>query len=370
MHIAIDARIINSSTGRYIERLLTYLQAIDTPHTFSVLVRAKDKSYWQPTSPNFTIVVADYHQYTFSEQLGFALFLQRLGADLVHFCMPQQPLLYHGVSVTTVHDLSLLKIDENDGMSLPVLKMKQVIFSSVLRRAIKRSAYIITPSHYTKDDVLRFQPVPDDNVIVTYESADPVSTHEEAVDTLTDKQFLLVVGRAEPYKNQRGAIEAHQLLLQRYPHLQLVIVGNRDQTSYKLEDWSLREGYRNIVFFGFASDDQLAWLYRHAATYVFPSFMEGFGLPGLEAMKHGAPVASSNTTCLPEIYGDAAIYFNPADSHDMAQKIDVLLSSNATRRTYIKRGTKKATEYSWQRMAEQTLAIYDQALLPTNSVVQ
>lgn len=362
MHIAIDARVINSSTGRYIERLLTYLEKIDSPHTFSVLVRAKDADYWKPTKPNFTVVVADYHQYTFGEQIGFYFFLRNLRVDLVHFCMPQQPLLFRGRSVTTVHDLNLVRITENEGMSLPVLKAKQAIFSLLLRTVVKRSARVITPTQYTKDDLLAWQQIPEEKVVVTYESADLVSDNKETVEALQDKQFLLVVGRAETYKNQRGAIEAHQLLLHKYPDLHLVIVGKRDQTSHDLEEWALHEGYRNILFFGFASDAQLAWLYSNCAVYVFPSFMEGFGLPGLEAMKHGAPVTSSNATCLPEVYGDAAIYFDPADHHDMAQKIDTILSDDTLKSELISKGTKKAASYSWQRMAEQTHAVYESAL--------
>lgn len=362
MHIAIDARIINSTTGRYIERLLTYLENIDSPHTFSVLVRKKDADYWKPTKANFTVVVADYHQYTFNEQVGFYNFLQDLKADLVHFCMPQQPLLYQGRSVTTVHDLTLLRITENEGMSWPVLKAKQAIFANLLRMVVKRSQVVITPTTYTKNDLLGFEPLPEEKVVVTYESADLVSGTEEPVAQFIDQQFLLVVGRAETYKNQRGAIEAHQLLLNKYPKLKLVIVGKRDETSRKLEEWAACEGYRNITFFGFATDEQLAWFYSHCAVYVFPSFMEGFGLPGLEAMKHGAPVASSNATCLPEVYGNAAVYFNPSDHHDMAQKIDTILGDPKTRAQLITKGTKKAASYSWQRMADQTHDVYNRAL--------
>lgn len=362
MHIAIDARIINSSTGRYVERLLTYLEACDSPHEFSVLVRKKDRDYWKPTKSNFRVVVADYHQYTFGEQLGFYFFLQRLGADLVHFCMPQQPLLYRKKSVTTVHDLNLLKITENEGMSLPVLKIKQFIFSLVLRTAIKRSKYIITPSQFTKDDLLSFQSLSQDKVIVTYESADYVSDTQIEVGTFTGKQYLLIVGRAETYKNQRGAIEAHQLLLVKHPNLHLVIVGKRDETSKDLEEWTLREGYRNVTFFGFASDDQLAWLYSHATVYIFPSFMEGFGLPGLEAMKHGAPVASSNTTSLPEVYGDAAIYFDPYDHRDMALKINTIITDQTVRDELIKKGTRRVASFSWEKMATETLSVYTKAL--------
>lgn len=362
MHIAIDARIINSSTGRYVERLLTYLEKIDSEHEFSILVREKDKEYWKPSKTNFKVVVADYHQYTFQEQVGFYFFLNKLGADLVHFCMPQQPLLYRGTSVTTVHDLNLLRITENEGMSLPVLKIKQAIFKYLLRTVTKRSTRIITPSRYTKDDLLRFQPVPEEKIVVTYEAADKVSEKEKTVEHLDKKQFLLVVGRSESYKNQRGAILAHQQLLDQHPDLQLVIVGKRDQNSYDVESWAKHEGFKNIEFFGFASDAELAWLYSHCTVYVFPSFMEGFGLPPLEAMRHGAPVASSNASCLPEVLGDAALYFDPSDPEDMAKCIEKIINEKDLREKLVSTGKKHVDTYSWKRMAEQTLDIYNAAL--------
>lgn len=362
MHIAIDARIINSSTGRYIERLLTYLEKLDSPHQFSVLVRKKDRDYWRPTKSNFKVIVADYHQYTFAEQIGFNIFLNNLGADLVHFCMPQQPLMYSGTSVTTVHDLNLIRITENEGMSLPILKFKQGIFAYLLRYVTKKSAYILTPTQYTKDDLLTFQPVDQEKVVVTYEAADVVSKKEKPVRQFVDKKFMIIVGRAERYKNQRGAIEAHQLLLKKHPDLWLVIIGKRDDTSRKLEQWTHDQEYKNIEFFGFASDDELAWFYNHCAVYAFPSFMEGFGLHALEAMKHGAPVASSNATCLPEVLGDAALYFDPANPADMATQIDTILTDSKRRKDLIKKGAKQAAKYSWLKMAKETLAIYNQAL--------
>jgi glycosyltransferase involved in cell wall biosynthesis len=363
MHIAIDARIINTSTGRYVERLLTYLEKLDTKeHQFSVLVPSKDIDYWRPTKKNFTVVAADYHWYTMEEQIGFYLFLKKLNADLVHFCMPQQPLLYRGRSVTTVHDLNLLRITENEGMSLPVLKFKQAVFAQLLRTVIKRSAFILTPTNYVRDDLLKFQSAPKKRIITTYEAADKVSTTEKPVKKYVNKEFIILVGRAQKYKNQRGAIEAHQLLLKEHPKLRLVIIGKRDDESRKIEEWALNEGYRNVDFFGFASDTQLAWFYNHCAAYVFPTFMEGFGLPPLEAMCHKAPVVSSNATCLPEVLGDAALYFDPAKSHEIAEQIARVLREKKLRSDLIKRGTKQAKKYSWKRMAQETLNTYNSAL--------
>lgn len=210
----------------------------------------KIKTFGCQPKPNFRIVVADYHWYTVDEQLSFYFFLKKLNADLVHFCMPQQPLLYTGTAITTVHDLNLLRITENEGMSWPVLKFKQAVFSQLLRIVTKRSAFILVPTEYTKSDLVDFQHVPDERVIVTYESADLVAKTLDPVKQYEGKKFIIVVGRAETYKNQRGAIEAHQLLLTTHPDLHLVIIGKRDETSQQLEAWSRNEGYRNIDFFG------------------------------------------------------------------------------------------------------------------------
>jgi glycosyltransferase involved in cell wall biosynthesis len=366
MHIAIDARIINSTTGRYIERLLTYLEKLDSPHQFSVLVRKKDIDYWVPKKANFRVVVADYKAYGLGEQIGFYWFLQRLKPDLVHFCMPQQPFFYTGRAVTTVHDLNLLRIRENDDMSATTLRFKQRVFRELLHTVLRRANHIITPTNYVRDDVIKFHKMPLDKISVTYESADLVANDSEPVQAYTSTPFILMVGRTETYKNHRGVIESLQALLWKNPKLRLVIVGKRDQSSHDLEQWALTQGYRNVDFFGFASNEQLAWLYEHCQAYIFASFMEGFGLPGLEAMKHGAPVASSNASCLPEVYGDAAAYFDPADTAQMSQVIGQVLNNTKLRKQLIEKGKKQSGRYSWKRMATQTLDIYDSVI--TNSV--
>ncbi|MGH7194246.1 MAG: glycosyltransferase, partial [Candidatus Saccharimonadales bacterium] len=118
----------------------------------------------------------------------------------------------------------------------------------------------------------------------------------------------------------------------------------------------------NLYFPGFVTEAQLRWLYERCEAYIFPSLSEGFGLPGLEAMRHGAPVISSNATCLPEIYGDGAHYFDPLDAGAIAEAIDNVLSDKDLRDGLIKKGRARVKQYSWRRMAEQTLDVYKQAL--------
>lgn len=359
-HIAIDARIINSSTGRYVERLLHYLQQIDHTNSYTVLVRKKDKDYWQPTAPNFTIRVADFDNYSFAEQFGFNRFLKQLKPDLVHFCMPQQPILYRGRKVTTFHDLTLVRTYNSDKNWL-IYHAKQTVGRFVFKRVARSNDHIITPSKFTRQDLHDFAGIPLDKMTVTYESADATPASPKAYK-LPYKKYLLYVGQQSDYKNIKRLGDAHQKLLEKYPDLGLVLVGNKNASAKLNQKYFKEKKYKNITYTGFADDAELSWLYAHAAAYVFPSLMEGFGLPGLEAMIYGAPVISSNATCLPEVYGEAALYFNPNDTNNIAGAIDHLLSDDKLRADLIKKGYQQVKKYSWHRMAEQTLAIYEHAL--------
>lgn len=109
---------------------------------------------------------------------------------------------------------------------------------------------------------------------------------------------------------------------------------------------------------GFVSDEELFVWYKSASVFVFPSFYEGFGLPGLEAMQAGIPVVSSNKSSLPEIYRDGAIYFNPFDVGEIADKIKEVLTNKNLRAHMIESGKKVAREYSWRKTAKETLAVY------------
>src|SRR5690606_1595960 len=154
-HIAIDARIINTSTGRYVERLVTYLQEVDTKNEYSIIVPEKDKDFWKPKAKNFTVRTVKYTNYSFGEQLGFNRYLKKLNADLVHFCMPQQPIGYKGKKVTTFHDLTLLKTYNSDKNWL-VFHAKQKVAKFVFRKSAEDSDAVITVSDYTTQDLLKF----------------------------------------------------------------------------------------------------------------------------------------------------------------------------------------------------------------------
>lgn len=359
-HIVIDARIINSSTGTYVERLLHYLQDIDITNRYTILVPSKDINFFKPHNKNFTINVADFKNYSFGEQIGFKRFLDSLKPDLVHFCMPQQPVLYNGKHVTTVHDLTLLQTYNSDKNWL-LFHVKQFIGRFVFKRIGYTSSYIITPTQWVKDDYQKFSGISEDKIIVAYEAAD-IFTDKIKKYSHPFKHYLLYVGQQSDYKNIKRLGDAHQQLLEKYPDLGLILVGKKTAAHLKNEAYFKRKQYRNILFTGFVEDAERDYLFKNCTVYVFPSLMEGFGLPGLEAMGYGAPIASSNATCLPEVYGNAAHYFDPTSTNDMARAIADILKSTSLRNELIQKGHKQVKKYSWKRMAQQTYQVYMNAL--------
>jgi len=176
------------------------------------------------------------------------------------------------------------------------------------------------------------------------------------------KRFIFYVGSVTPYKNVRRLIEAFELLKINHPDLNLLIVGKKNRFHEELHQIVDSRGVPDVHFTGFVPDPQLAWLYENAECYVFPSLSEGFGLPGLEAMQYGCPVASSNATCLPEVYGPAAHYFDPLDIEDMNRAIDDVLTNSSLRKKLVISGRKQLDKYSWERMAAQTLQVYKKLL--------
>lgn len=359
MKIAIDARELRTSTGRYIERLIHYLQQIDQTNHYVILLKPKDMDTWQPTNPNFTKVACPHKEFSFAEQIGFKRQLEKLRVDLVHFGMVQQPVWYKASPVvTTMQDLTTLRFKNPDKNPL-VFTLKQKVYAWVNKKVAKKSAHIITISEFVKRDLIDFTGVSTDKITVTLESADELPRGSEPVVELAGKQFIMYVGRPTPHKNLRRLIDAFALLQQTHPDLVLALAGKKDGNYLRHEAYVKEQGVRNVVFTGFVSDQQLRWMYEHTAVYCFPSLSEGFGLPGLEAMLHGAPVASSTATCLPETHGQAAHYFDPYSVEDMARAIDDILIDDTLRQTLIAKGKAHVATFSWRRMAEQTLAVYE-----------
>lgn len=359
--IAIDAREYSTSTGRYVSKLVENLEQIDNTNQYLILLNEKDFEQVHFSNPNFSAVLAPFKEFTFGEQLGFAKQLYGLKVDLVHFGMAHQPLLYLKRSVTTVHDLTTARFINPDKNKY-VFLIKQQIYKAVILYAAHKSKRVIAPSNFVKEDLLNFAHVKAKKIIVTHESADKIKQAAEPLKALSGQDFIMYIGRPTPHKNLWRLIEAFNNLKGAYPDLKLVLAGKMDNNYRAIESRVMHAAISGVVFTDYISEGELRWLYENCKAYVFPSLSEGFGLPGLEAMAHGAPVISSNATCLPEVYGDAAHYFNPLDVQSISSAIADVLGNQELRTKLISNGYNQAGKYSWNRMASQTLAVYNAVL--------
>ncbi|HEX8762197.1 MAG TPA: glycosyltransferase family 1 protein [Candidatus Saccharimonadales bacterium] len=370
-HIVVDARIRRSSTGRYVDRLLEHLQSVDTYHRYTILLQSDDD--WRPRVSNFRTLPCPYAQFSFNplQQFGFARLLYRLNPDLVHFTMTQQPLFYFGNIVTTTHDLTMFHFVRRGSTNPLVYWLKMKLYRLLFVWSHWKSDKIIVPTNYVAADLADYQPSVKNKIVVTYEASEPPlkTAAKKPVRLGAKDNFIMYVGNAFPHKNLPTLVDAFTLLHKTHPDLKLVLVGKKEINYQELEDSVRDHPLRNqIIFTGFAPDEELKWLYQHTRAYALPSLSEGFGLPGLEAMAHDAPLASSNTTCLPELYGSAAHYFNPHSARDMADKINDILTDKKLSQTLIKNGQSQIKKYSWHRMATETLMIYKEIIGDTTDV--
>ena len=387
MRIGIDARFLGpkgKGLGRYTQRLIEELERIDSQNQYVIFLRRENWDDYRPASDNFKKTLADYPWYSFAEQiyLPFKIYQQKI--DLMHFPHFNVPVFYFGRFVVTIHDLILRHFKTRRASLLGPAGywVKNLVYRMVIWLAVRRAQKIITVSNYVKEDIIDAFGVAEGRVVVTYEGAPIVSSKLPPKARLAkggkvqsskstsdnykiDRLYLLYVGNAYPHKNLERLIEAFEILVKKYNQdIQLVLVGEDDYFYRRLKHeaktsiLASMEVLQRIVFAGFVNDGDLEHLYDGAALYVFPSLCEGFGLPPLEAMAHGLPVVSSDKTCLPEILGNAAFYFDGLDANDIAQKIEKVLSDENLRLALVSRGYEQIKKYSWQKMAEEMLGIY------------
>jgi glycosyltransferase involved in cell wall biosynthesis len=331
-HIVIDARNMPFSSGRYVLMLVRYLEKIDTVNRYSVLMYPDKMDRWKPTNPNFTAVPCPHKEFSFAEQIGMKKQLKALKPDLVHFSMVQQPILYRGKVVTTMQDLTTIRF-RNPAKNWLIFTIKRFVYIFVNIVVAHKSNHILTISNYVRHDVAKFTRVSLNKITYAHLAVDDFDEPEQEMEFFKDKQFIMYNGRPMVHKNLRRIIQAFAILHQKYPDLYLMLAGKVDETFDSYVAYVKELGLEDrVILTDFIPDGELKWAMRHTKCYVWASLSEGFGLPPLEAMQYGGPVASSNASCIPEVLGDAAHYFDPLNVQDMAEKIEQVITDDKLRR--------------------------------------
>ncbi|MFZ5982032.1 MAG: glycosyltransferase family 4 protein [Patescibacteria group bacterium] len=370
MRIGIDARFwgpIGKGLGRYTQKLIENLEKIDRENQYFIFLRKENFDDFVSVGENFKKVLADYHWYSWEEQIKFPRLLRSYDLDLVHFPHFNIPIFYRGKFVVTIHDLILLHFPTVRNTTLNPLfyKIKFFCYRKVIRTALRKSERIITVSKFTQKDILsEFPLISKEKIAVTYEATENFCflSLSEAEKVLKKygimKPYLLYVGNAYPHKNLERLALAFQKVRNFFPEMRLVLVGKKDYFYRRLESFITERKIAGVVLAGFVSDEELDLVFKEARLYVWPSLYEGFGLPPLEAMAKGTPVVSSREACMPETLGEAVGYFDGKKVEDMANVIGDILGQEEKRQDLIHRGYEQVKKYSWKKMGEETLAIY------------
>jgi glycosyltransferase involved in cell wall biosynthesis len=243
--------------------------------------------------------------------------------------------------------------------------------------SVKKAARVLTISNSSKDDIIKAYHVPSEKVVTVYPGIKETVTLEPQIYGMNQLQnkyhlsgnFILFVGTLQPRKNISRLIEAFSAIKSssdtqtqgsHFKDLELVIIGKKGWLYEEILQAPQKFGIKeHVTFLENINDEELSLFYKHAQCYVLPSLYEGFGLPVLEAMKHGCPVITSNSSSLPEAGGDAALYVDPEDVDDIAAKIAKLVSDRSLRDELIEKGKKQVTKFSWDKAARETLAVLE-----------
>ena len=282
--------------------------------------------------------------------------------------------LYHGMNfrmrtsgrcggVVTIHDLWL---DRNPQYSTRLFGQRGAFHRT--RRTAWRAKKVITVSEHSANDIVSLYGLPRERVAVVYngvaEDFHPTTEPAEMAElrnrlALPTDRFILFAGGADPRKNHQGLIRAYSRVAELLASHSLVMVGDAMHRFGDIRETARTFGVEDrIVCAGQLSPADLRLLYSHADVFVFPSIYEGFGMPVLEAIACGAPVITSSTTALPEVGGDAAVLINPESVEELADAIVHVLEQPDLRDRLRVKGLQRAKQFTWERAARQTVAVY------------
>jgi len=337
----------------YTLNLLNYFKKnSDRLTRFKIFLKNKPLSHLPSSSSYFSYEVVS-GQFLWSQIfLPFRLFKK----DIDVFFSPAHygPRFCPAPLVVTIHDLSYIYYP-NEFLKKDLYQLK-----NWTNYTVKAAKKIIAVSNSTKNDLIKIYKVPPQKIEVIYNGFNQYKGIKASSlrERKLQKPYILYIGTLQPRKNLINLIRAFYKFNQIYPQFELIIAGKKGWLYQKIFEEVENLGIEDKVFFtDYVTDYQLVYLYQNAFCLVIPSFYEGFGLPVLEAMSFNCPVLASFSSSLPEVGGEACLYFNPEDINDLTEKLIKLNNDLLLRKKLIKNGKERIKLFSWDKCGQETLQI-------------
>jgi glycosyltransferase involved in cell wall biosynthesis len=373
VQVAIDIRRISDfGVGTYIRNIVRALSRLDRENKYYLIGSPEKVEEIGLLPPNFHNIAFVESDTSARGYFGFRTILGRLNCDLVHiphlFWLPRAlPCPY----VVTVHDVleHMFRTRDHSGV-------RRLLHFQLTRRVLLGATRVFAVSKFTKSELEKLFSIPARKTEVVYNAIDERFMHGHASEA--DREliaqryqvtypFVLYAGRISPHKNLVRIIEAFSALRtelekdDKYPDLKLIIIGDELSKNPDLRRTVIKSGVQNDVrFLGFVPIEVLRILYDLAKVFVFPSLYEGFGLPPLEAMVHGTPVVTSNTSSLPEVVGNAAVLVNPENVFEIMRALHRVLVDQPLREKMKRRSLEQSKRFSWESSAKRVLQVYQE----------
>lgn len=371
--IGLDIRIFGESQGgigRYAKELMPRILELDKESHYFLFYNKKsaqsnDVEMFSKFE-NAKLVETNSRHYSLSEQTSFLRLLNKYNLDLAHFPNFNVPMLYNRPYVVTIHDVVHHKISGAKKSHW----LHFYAYKKVIENAARKAKKIITVSQFSKKDIYDYLHAQPDKIEVIYEGASLNTEVDD--DYLTrvkdryqlNRPYFLFVGVLERKKNLVSLTRGFDKFLQKFKaNMDLVIVGKVDPHYPDIKHKALDiKNSNRLVFTGHVDEAELSALYKGAHAFTTASLHEGFGLPGLEALSFGLPLIVSNIAVFNEIYDNAAIYFNPLDPDDIAEKMGLLARDAQFHEQQQKKSFERSLMFDWNKTASETLKIYQACL--------
>lgn len=368
LKVALNGRFSGTSkpTGTQVVAYQLYSRILRTQRNFDVVFfcdkRFKDLEKWADL-PGVELVHLPFLDWSrlksqVWEQLSFPAAAHRKGCRLLHSPITTSPFHSRGLkSVVTFHDFNFKLHPEWFSRSFTTF----LEFSGIM--AARRADRVVVISDYVRDHAERYLGLPSSRILRVYNGLNPLVESPSPIGSKSDSPNILCVGSLQPHKNLLRTIHGYQIARKSHPGLTLKVVGRPQGNFSAIPGLQEALGTPGVELLGYLSDDELASAYSRATVFCYPSLEEGFGLPILEAMSAGAPVVTSNLSCLPEIAGGAAILCDPTSVESIASSLETVLSLNPeNRRELIQKGIARCQDFSWEASAARYIEIFEEVL--------